>query len=141
MIGMMLLRDKEQYPDAEILMSVMAESYPSFSALMERITDTEFGLIPEWNYYNDGKAWLCKVVYKKKTVFWISVWEGYFKIAFYFTGKNCQGITELDIDQRIKREFSSVKPVGKLYPLIVNISQKDQLPDLLKVIQYKKNLR
>ncbi|PKP08994.1 MAG: hypothetical protein CVU09_13085 [Bacteroidetes bacterium HGW-Bacteroidetes-4] len=37
----------------------------------------------QWRYYNDGKAWLCKVSYKKKTVFWLSVWEAYFKVAFY----------------------------------------------------------
>lgn len=80
-----LLRDKEQYPAGEILMNALSDSYASFSELMAMIAGTEYRLAPEWNYYNDGKAWLCKVVYKKKTVFWLSVWDGYFQAAFYFT--------------------------------------------------------
>ena len=135
-----LLRDKEQYPAGEILMNALADSYASFSELMAMIAGTEYRLAPEWNYYNDGKAWLCKVVYKKKTVFWLSVWDGYFQAAFYFTEKNCAGIAELDIDDRIKKEFTSCKPVGKLLPLVLKISQREQLADLLRVIQYKKSL-
>ena len=51
----------------------------------------------EWRYYNDGKAWLCKVVNKKKTVFWLSIWEHYFKTSFYFTEKHLESIDALNI--------------------------------------------
>lgn len=136
-----LLRDKEQYPTGKILMNALADSYASFSELMTRIAGTEYGLTPEWNYYNDGKAWLCKVVYKKKTVFWLSIWQGYFKTAFYFTQRDCSGIHELDIAETIKADFISQKPVGKLLPLILNISTREQLDDLLKIIVYKKKLK
>ena len=33
----------------------------------------------EWRYDNDGNAWLGKVVRKKKTVCWVSVWDRFFK--------------------------------------------------------------
>lgn len=50
---------------------------------------------------SDGKAWLCKVVFKKKTGFWLSVWDGFFKAGFYFVERHCPGIHELEIDDSI----------------------------------------
>jgi hypothetical protein len=95
--------------------------------------------LPEWNYYKDGKAWLCKVLYKKKTVFWLSIWEKYFKLAFYFTEKTGKEINELDIDVSIKEDFKQAKPIGRLLPLVIEMRKKEQLKDVLKIIEYKKN--
>jgi hypothetical protein len=61
----------------------MAASYPAYQALMQEVNLPETPWQVQWRYYNDGKAWLCKVSYKKKTVFWLSVWEACFKVAFY----------------------------------------------------------
>jgi hypothetical protein len=30
-------------------------------------------LIIEWDYYKDGKSWLCKIINKKKTICWLSI--------------------------------------------------------------------
>lgn len=135
------LKDPQILPTGEVLAGVLGESYPVFDELMKTITDPAFGLVVDWHYYNDGKAWLCKVVHKKKTVFWLSAWEGHFKTTFYFTEKNCSGILEMSINENIKKEFSECKPIGKLLPLTFEMKQKEQLPDLLKIIEYKKGLK
>jgi Protein of unknown function (DUF3788) len=54
---------------------VLGGSYSAFEELMKIITDNKYGLGAEWNYYKDGKSRLCKVCYKRKTVFWLSVWD------------------------------------------------------------------
>ena len=141
MMETMLLRDKEQYPAGEILKDALGGSYGPFSELMAKISGNEFGLVHEWHYFNDGKAWLCKVIYKKKTIFWLSVWEGCFKTTFYFTEKSGAGIAELDIKDNLKKDFAAGKPVGRLHALVMVISRREQLPDLLKVIAYKKSIR
>jgi hypothetical protein len=69
------------------------------------------------------------------------VWDNYFKIAFYFTEKSLNGILELEIDETIKKDFVAHKPVGKLLPLVIDMRTKEQLPDLLKIIDYKKRLK
>lgn len=43
------------------------------------VTKPPFQLSPEWRYYNDGKSWLCKMLSKKKNLFWLSIWEGCFR--------------------------------------------------------------
>ncbi len=136
-----LLREQDVPPTKEVLANALGNSYPAFEALMEIITNPQYGLVPEWNYYKDGKAWLCKVCYKKKTVFWLSVWTDFFKTTFYFTEKNCSGVIVLDIEEKIKEDFERNKSIGKLIPLTLNIDRKEQIQDLLKIIEYKKSLK
>jgi len=137
----MPLKDPQKPPGKEVLESVLKNSYSLYDELIKIITGSEYNLVPEWHYYNDGKAWLCKVCFKKKTVFWLSVWDGYFKTSFYFTEKHLQGIAELDIAESIKDDFSSRKPVGKLLPLVIEIKSKEHLNDLLTLIRFKKSLK
>lgn len=135
------LRDPNVLPDNEILRGLLGNSFKAFSSLMDTLSSPEWGIVANWNYYNDGKAWLCKMVHKKKTVFWLSVWDGFFSTTFYFTAKNCTGIFDLEINQSIIDDFNSREPVGKLLPLLIEVREKEQLPDLLKIIDYKKRLK
>lgn len=136
-----LLRKQDVYPCQEVIEGALRSSYPVFAEFEKIITDQPFALVPEWNYYKDGKAWLCKLSYKKKTVFWLSVWSGFFKTSFYFTEKNRDGILSLPVEADIQEGFKQAKPTGKLIPLTVNVSRKEQISDLLKLIEYKKSLK
>lgn len=142
MEAQMLLRDAEIYPSDKVLKDALGETvYGILESLLGTITNEEYGLTIEWRFYNDGKAWLGKVVHKKKTVFWLSVWNGFFKTGFYFTEKYLEAIAALDISEKIKEEFRIAKPAGKLYPLIIDIDNKEQLNDLLTIILFKKSLK
>jgi hypothetical protein len=136
-----LLNDPAVPPSPEVLQNVLGPSYPVYEKTMAVITGEPYGLVPEWRYYNDGKAWLCKVVFKKKTIFWLSVWDGYFKAGFYFVERHCGGIHELDIDQSVKDALIASKPFGALFPVALSISRPEQIEDLLTLIRYKKGLK
>ncbi len=136
-----LLNDKDIPVSDVVLQQYLGESFHAYRKMLEIITGEEFGLIPEWRYYNDGKAWLCKIVYKKKTIFWLSVWDGFFKAGFYFVERHCQGIHELEIDDSIKQELKKASPFGTLYPVGLVLSREEHIPDLLKIIEYKKKLK
>ena len=97
--------------------------------MLEVITGAEYGLVPQWNYYKDGNAWLCKVGYKKRR------YSGYrcgtVILKQDFTSlKDTAGLLELDLDKRIKEEFKS-KPIGTLFPLAITVTSKEQIKDLL----------
>lgn len=136
-----LLRDKNIFPDIAILRRLLGGAifgvYEDFMVYV-----TAGGTVPEWRYYNDSKAWLCKGVYKKKTVFWLSVWEGFFRVSFFFTEKTREGITALDIaGDIIKDSFAEMPAMGKLKALVMNINSDEQLGDLCKIFEYKKSLK
>jgi len=135
------LKDPDIYPSDDVLKNVLGTSYPAFAELMEQVSADNFAFVPEWRYYKDGKAWLCKVCHKKKTVFWLSVWDKYFKVAFYFTEKTKPGVLDLHIPQEIKDNFKNHKLIGKLIPLVISVHEKQQIQDVLSVAQYKKSLK
>lgn len=141
MEAQILLRDPKVFPGPEVLKDSLHEAYPVYEELISGITSPEYGLVPEWRYYKDGKAWLCKAVHKKKTIFWLSVWDKFFKVSFYFTKTTSIGVADLTIRKSIKDKLISSKPVGKLVPLIIEVQKKEQLKDILKLIGYKKSLK
>ena len=131
-----LLNKPEIFPTNEVLKEVLKESYTVFEELSALLTNER--LVSDWKYYNDGKAWLCKVSNKNKTVFWLSVWNGYFKTSFFFLERHLEGIMALGIDDT---HFTIEKEWGKMIPLLFNISKSEQLPDLLKMVEYKKKAK
>ncbi len=138
----MLLRDPELFPSDMVLKDALGNSvYSVLESFIVTITDKEYGLIIEWRFYNDGKAWLAKVVHKKKTILWLSVWEGSFKAGFYFTEKHLEAIAALDISETIKYEFAQAKHIGLLIPMTFEVNEKEQLTDLLTVVRFKKSLK
>ena len=136
-----LLREQEIVPTEDVLRNALGKNYAIFEALINTVTSAEFGLIPEWNYYKDGKSWLCKVCYKKKTIFWLSVWEQFFRTTFFFTEKHLEGIAALNIAENIKEDFSRSKSIGRLIPLLMSIDKKAQLKDVLTIVEFKKGLK
>ena len=137
----LLLRDKEVIPDDQTLEMALGTVYPVFHHLMAIIESEANGLTCHWNYYNDGKAWLMKAIWKKKTVFWLSVWEGYFKVGFYFTEKTITGIHKLPVSQSIRDSIPEARPVGRLFPVSINVKETDQTDDLVQLLNYKKHLK
>ena len=135
-----LSREQEIYPSKEILnfKNVLGKVYDVLEELETRLTQDELALTLDWRYYRDGKLWLCKVCHKKRTIFWLSAWEGFFKTSFFFTEKHLEGIAKLEILEQIKEEFYRTKSIGKLLPMIINIDNQEQLVDLFTIIKFKK---
>jgi len=135
----MLLRDPEIFPSDKVLKDALGDTvFGVLESFLETVTSEEYGMTIEWRFYNDGKAWLGKVVHKKKTILWLSAWEGFFKTGFYFTEKHLEAIAALDIPETIKEEFARAKPTGRLIPMVIDVNDKEQLRDLLTVVKFKK---
>jgi hypothetical protein len=126
-------------PSEEVLASVLGSAMHAYSTLMERLA--EGGMEPIWNYYRDGTAWLCKVQFKKKTVFWLSVWDGFFRVGFYFTENTVEGLNPLPIHSSCFVQLREVKRVGKFIPLSLEVREVVDLEDVLVVADYKKKLK
>jgi hypothetical protein len=118
-----ILRSKETPPSKEVLQN------PLYLALVE-------GLSPEWRYYNDGKAWLCKVTDGRKTIFWFSVWEGFFRVSFYFLERHLEGLAALETTHgRLEKEW------GKMIPFMFDVRDAEPIADIRKVAEFKKKAK
>lgn len=134
-----LLRDPNIQPTDEALSTALGGSFAVWRLLNDKLSECEISV--EWRYYNDGKAWLAKGVSGKKTVFWGSAWKGFFRTTLFFTEKTRAGIQELDISGDIKSTIASEPPKGKLIPLLIDVYSENQLPDVIKLIDYKRRIK
>ena len=133
-----LLTEQEIFPSKEVLQKALGKVYGVLEDLEARLTGDRYALTFTWHYYRDSKSWLCKVSHKKKTVFWLSVWDGFFKTSFFYLERHLEGIAALGIDQN---SLAMEKEWGKMIPVIFNIRYKKQLPDLLKMVEFKKRVK
>lgn len=133
------LKNPTIFPTPEIIAETLQAAYPVYTVFSAYMNAPENGLDPAWLYYKDVKYWLCKVQHNKKTVFWLTVWEGCFKLTFYFTEKHTTGIQALAVDPAIKEQHLSNQQIGKLRPVTLDISQSSQLPDAYTLIEFKKS--
>ena len=136
-----LLNDKNQDPDDEVLAKYLGRAKPAWDAFVAGIAAGFGEGALEWRYYNDGKAWLCKIVHKKKTVCWVSVWDKSFKTAFYFTAKNDSDIEALAIPAVLKDRYRAHAPIGKLKPLAVDVTTRKSLEPVSVLVKYKSGLK
>jgi hypothetical protein len=137
-VDLPILKDKNVFPDSEVLRKALNDDFEIFQELETTVTNDANKIAGEWRYYNDGKAWIYKAQYKKKTVFWLSVISTGFIVTFYFNEKNYEGIFDLPIDNAIKDNFRNIELVGKLRPLQISVKNKNQITDIQEIIEYKK---
>lgn len=133
------LTNKEQYPDLEVLETVLQESFSLYQKTVQALSVDDIQVT--WNYYNDGKAWMGKLLWKKKNLGWLHIYNNLFKITIYFTEKYRAGIETLDINPHKKFSFLQAPIVGKLLPMTFQMEQEKDISDLLCIISYKKKCR
>ena len=134
-INNLVLTDEKIYPDNNILKSVLGNTYKFYEELLELYEKNN--LKCTWRYYNDGKAWLCKVQLKTKTIAWMSAWEGFMQATIYLPNRLLEDILSLDIDDLYAERIKETKNVGKSKPCIFEIKNKDEIINFEKVMLYK----
>jgi hypothetical protein len=129
------LADESVFPDEHVLRAVLGDSYDAYCALLDLYERN--GLQHEWRYYRDGKAWLCKVQKKKRTIVWMSAWRGYMQATVYIPERLLEQVLSLPIGKEVKERIEKTKNVGKSKPCIFEIRDRSLLDDLDTVIQFK----
>jgi hypothetical protein len=129
------LGDESIYPDENVLKTVLEDSFESYIELLQIFEEKD--MEHTWRYYKDGKAWLCKVQKKKRTIVWMSAWRGFMEATIYIPEKYIDQIYELDIGKEMKDKFRLTKNVGRSKPCIFEVRDESIFPDLKQVINFK----
>lgn len=133
------LRDPDVYPDDSVLLSALGPSYEAYEVLLRLFG--ELGYAHEWRFYNDGKAWLCKVQLKGKTLAWMSARKGFIQATVYLAEKRLDGLSEVELSDAARRAIAEAKNVGKSRPCTFEVRDSSVIPDLRAVIEYKATIR
>ena len=149
MTRMQLLRDPDVEPTDDVIAKGLGASSSVYAEFIEGLKDYGVSLM-DWRFYNDGKAWLSKGEYKwttprgankVKPIFWLSIWEGFFKVSFFFSADVQDELQNLPISRETKEIIKTAKPMGKtmrFMPVVIDVETEQQLADVYHLAQFRK---
>jgi hypothetical protein len=134
--------DKSIVPTDELIFSIIGERKELWQWILKSVSEKYKDVSWSWNYYNDGKQWLFKLVQKKKTFFWGAILKtGDFKITFYFGDLGEPLIMAADLPQKMKDDFRTGKRYGKIRAISILVKTEDDADNVLKVADIKSKLK
>ena len=133
----MVLTDPKQFPIEDVVFSHLGRRRTLWEALFEHLRAEHPGCVAQWRYYNDGKSWLLNVSRKKKTVFWLSVISGTFRITGYFTDKASDAIRASALSDALKKQFMEGPRYGKLGAITITFRKKRDVEDAKVLVALK----
>jgi hypothetical protein len=132
-----VLNDKNRFPSDELIFSHLGKRRALWEALFAFIHTEHPDFVARWRYYNDGKRWLLNVSRKKKTVFWLAVTDGSFRITAYFTDKAKGAVLASSLSEELKAAFAGGAAAGKLRGITITFSSRSDLDDAKVLIALK----
>jgi len=144
-----LLRDANIEPMSEIINKCLGIANDAYVEFLEKLKKHDIEL--NWRYYNDGKAWLGKGLYKwttkrrtqkETTAFWLSIWEGFFKVSIFIPEKYRAEALIISLGDEVKSMVEDAKQMGKLkfFPLVFDLHSSKMFDEIFTLIDFRKNL-
>jgi len=145
-----LMRDPAIEPTDEVLAECLGKSNDAYIKFVDGLEQHDMQL--EWRYYNDGGAWLGKGLYKWTTargtekemnVFWLSIWDGFFRVSFFIPEKVRADSLSLPLKGETKKMIEISKQMGKLkfFPLLFDLREDKLFDDIFKLADFKKTIK
>jgi hypothetical protein len=136
------LSNPSVYPSDDLVFALIGEKKIFWQKIQKHILESNKDISWVWNYYNDGKQWLFKLVQKKKTIFWAAILAtGEFRITFYFSDKAEPLIFGSDLPQSVKEDFKTAKKYGLIRPASQLVNSHEDVETILKLAEIKLKLK
>lgn len=129
------LKESDIFPDTKLLQEVLGEAYTTYEAVLQLFADKS--MLAEWRYYQDGKAWLCKVQLKKRTIVWMSAWHGSLQATIYIPAKHLDQLASLPLGESRKQQLDAWPFVGKSKACTFVFEGSDDLAHFATLIDFK----
>ena len=145
-----LLRNPDIQPSSDVIAKALGESNNAYIKFLGELAGHDIHL--EWRYYNDGKAWLTKGLYKWKgvrggqnetTVFWLSIWDGFFKVTIYIPEKARAEVLNLPLANEVKQKIAASKQMGKLkfFPVVFDLYSDEMFDAAFLLSDFRKSMK
>jgi len=134
-----MLYDESFKPDDESLFQIFGETAKHWQAVKKHLKD-EFGNYnEEWKFYYKKSGWLLQVTQKKRTLFWLRPFIGYFSITFWFSDKTVAIVEKSDLPEDIINTLKNAKKhqIGRSISIYVKLTE--DVENVKKLIGIKIN--
>ena len=132
-----VFNDKNIVPSDMDLKEVLKDTYE----LWGEIKKYTFSLFPsateEWKHSGAKFGWGFRISDKKRVLVYLLPRDGFFLVAFVFGQKATDHVLSSDISDNIKAEFSAAKVFAEGRGIRLEVSEKEILKDIKKLILIK----
>ncbi len=136
-----ILSNPEIFPNDQELTRHLKETKYIWDDFLTTISSDHPDFDVTWKYYKDGGNWLCKVQRKTKTICWISIWEGIFKVTFYFGDKAESMLIRSALAAEYLKQYLNGKRYGKIRAITIDVTLQDHLTPIYQLIEVKLKLK
>jgi len=135
-----ILKDPEEFPTIENLANQLSgDNLKLYQQLLVELHDQSF--MEDWNYYKDGSNWLSKILFKKKNLGWISVWETGIKVTVYFGERIWPTLVASELFSKLEANGATIHKSGKLTAVLIPLRDETSLQTAVETIKFKKNAK
>lgn len=147
--AILMLRNPVIQPTSDVIAQALGAANNAYRKFKNELASHDIQL--EWRYYNDGKAWLAKGLFKwtgarggrrETTIFWLSIWDGFFKVTIYVPEKARADVLSLPLGSEVKLMIAESERMGKLkyYPLVFDLRSDEMLEEVFLLADFRKSL-
>jgi hypothetical protein len=129
--------DKNVVPDDDALSTALGAVYTYWLEL-EKAIALEFGeTVREWKHYGQKSGWTMKLLLKKRNLFFLIPYEGYFTLGFVFGDKAVSVVEKSDVPVAIAEELVNAKKYAEGRGLRLEIRRREDVIVALKLARIK----
>ncbi|MBO1265906.1 DUF3788 family protein [Proteiniclasticum sp. SCR006] len=145
-----MLRNPEIEPSYDVIATALGEANNAYIEFIGTLASHDIHI--DWRYYNDGKAWLAKGLFNwtgarggqhETTVFWLSIWDGFFKVTIYVPEKFRSDVMNLPLNHEVKRMIDGTPQMGKLkyFPVVFDMRSNEQFAAVFLLADFRKYIK
>ena len=100
---------KNEPPSEVHIKEILKDSYLVLEAIRIFIRENVGETVEEWKYYGINNGWVLKTFLKKRNLFFIVIYDGYFRISFVFGDKAGDSILESNVSDETKQSQTKLE--------------------------------
>lgn len=137
----MRLNDKNIIPTDELIFSVIGDKKILWQRIMQYLAGNYSDISGSWNYYNDGKQWLYKLMRKKKTIFWAGLFDDTLRVTFWLSDKAGPLVEASMLPPSLKFEFINAKKYGLIRGVTILLNEQADADNVLTLVSIKLKIK
>lgn len=131
--------DKNQQPNDQMLSGVLGGTSQILEEIKKHLKSVYGELIHEWRFYGKNYGWQLKTLRKKRNLFFIIPYDGYFTQGFVFGDKTVSAIEASDLPNDIKETLRNAKKYAEGRGFSIDVRSSEKIEIIKKLIEIKIN--
>ena len=128
---------KNEPPNEDRIKEILKDKYLVLDTIRKFIRESIGKTVEEWKYYGVKNGWVLKTFLKKRNLFFIGIYDGYFRISFVFGDKAVNKIMDSNVSDFTKKNLSEARKYAEGRGISFEIFNSNHLDDIQKLIKIK----